>query len=286
MAGHYYVSVSPLHTPDGTLAGSVHYAHDITRQKKAEDDIRRLNENLERTVAERTRQLLDAQEELVRNEKLAFLGQLAGSVGHELRNPLGVMSNAVYYLKTLCDAPDGEAGEYLDIIKAEIENCQRIIGDLLDLGRIRMPRATKVSAVELVGAALAKCVVPESVLVRLDLPASLRELSVDPLQVGQVFQNLILNAVQAMPAGGALTVSAELEREAPAVRIRVSDTGEGILPENMAKLFQPLFTTKARGIGLGLALSKQLVEANGGRIEFESSVGAGTTFSVILPTSA
>ena len=140
LGGHYIISVSPLFAPDGTLYGSVHYAADITERKQAEEEIRKLNEELEVKVEERTKQLLDAQEELVRKEKLATLGQLAGSVGHELRNPLGVMSNAVYYLKTVMPDADENVKEYLDIIKSEINNSERIISDLLDFSRTKTPQ--------------------------------------------------------------------------------------------------------------------------------------------------
>jgi signal transduction histidine kinase len=132
----------------------------------------------------------------------------------------------------------------------------------------------------------------------MEIPETLPLLKVDPLQMVQVFHNLITNAVQAMPGGGVMQISIRLVAPAPVhapeghpqglplqdfVVISVTDTGEGISPENMKKLFQPLFTTKARGIGLGLTVCKNLTEANGGRIEVESEPGKGTTFSVILP---
>jgi signal transduction histidine kinase len=266
-----------------------------------------INEELRREIVERTKteeELQRVQEELIRNEKLAVLGQLSGSVGHELRNPLGVMSNAVYFLKTVLADADETTLEYLDIIKKEIDNSRRIIADLLDFARTRPPQTKKISASELIDESFGKCAIPENVALRLDLPATLPPLRVDPLQMGQVLRNLVTNAVQAMPNGGALHVAARLVSSdvgaglAPAhdpkgqpqglplqefVEISVADTGEGISPENMKKLFQPLFTTKAKGIGLGLVVCGNLTEANGGRIAVESRAGEGTTFSIVLP---
>jgi len=116
-------------------------------------------------------------------------------------------------------------------------------------------------------------------------PSVLPPAFVDPWQIEQVLVNLVTNAYQAMAEGGRLTIVADLI-EGDSIRIRVSDTGCGIPEENMGKVFEPLFTTRTRGIGLGLALSRNLVEANGGRIEVESEVGKGSTFTVWLPVAS
>ena len=233
-------------------------------------------------LRESTRQLAAAQEELVRKEKLAILGQLSGSVGHELRNPLGVMSNAVYFLQMVLAEADETTREYLGIIKHEIDNSLRIITDLLDFARTRTPQRVVVTAGELVRQSLERCLLPEQVTVTVDVPDRFPVLNVDPLQMEQVLTNLITNAVQSMPEGGALRVAAR-QFAGDFIAIAVSDSGVGITPENMKKLFQPLFTTKAKGIGLGLVVCKNLVEANGGQIEVESELGLGTTFTVLLP---
>jgi signal transduction histidine kinase len=272
---------------------------EIAERKRAEEETRKLNEELEIKVEERTRLLLDTQEELVRKEKLAILGQLSGSVGHELRNPLGVMNNAIYFLKTIMPDADDTVLEYLDIIKNEIDNSQRIITDLLDFSRTKSPQAKAVPACELVHDSLGRCVVPDNVKLHTELPDILPLIKVDPLQMGQVFQNLITNAVQAMADGGTLRIAAQLAQgskleiedsddksmktDTDFVEISVNDTGEGISPEGMKRLFQPLFTTKAKGIGLGLTVCKNLVEANGGHIEVASCLGQGTTVTVSMP---
>ncbi len=268
---------------DGRTKGIYGIAVDITERKCMEEEINALNAKLEQKVQERSKQLLDAQEELVRKEKLAILGQLAGSVGHELRNPLGVINNAVYYLTMVLPGADTKVKEYLDVIKSEVDASGRIVSDLLDLSRSREPNTTQLEPKQLIQESLGKCLVPENITVRTELAETLHQVAVDKLQMGQVFQNLIVNAVQAMPDGGTLHIRAEENREDRGVKITVSDTGAGISPENLPKLFQPLFTTKARGVGLGLTVSKRNTEANGGTLTVESRVGLGTTFTVLLP---
>jgi PAS domain S-box-containing protein len=278
----------PFRDLDGEFEGYIGACYDVTERRNAAEEIRRLNAGLEAKVEERTRQLLEAQEELVRKEKLAILGQLSGSVSHELRNPLVVISNAVYFLKEILGAVDQTVTEYLGIIEQEIENSLRIITDHLDFARTNPPQKTPVAVRGLVLQSLARCALPDRLAAALDVPEELPKLMADPLQISQVLTNLITNAVQAMPDGGELRIgAARVPGSRPGngeqVAIRVTDTGQGISPENMKKLFQPLFTTKVNGIGLGLVVCKNLAEANGGSISVESEPGVGTTFTVTLP---
>lgn len=259
---------------------------DITDKKLAEEKIRKLNEELEAKVQERTQALLDAQEELVRNEKLAVLGQIAGSVGHELRNPLGVMSNAVYFLQTVLSDADETTKEYLDIIKSEIAGSERIVSDLLDAVRTKPPQSAAVDVKTLIDQVLHKYTLPPSVALELDIPATLSPLRVDALQIQQVFRNLISNGVEAMPEGGKLTIRASEDTQTKSIAVSVKDSGIGMTPEQLHKLFQPLFTTKARGIGLGLVVVKNLAQANGGGVQVESAPGQGSVFTVTLPISS
>jgi PAS domain S-box-containing protein len=258
-------------------------ARDVSERERAEAEIRRLNEELETKVQERTRQLLEAQEDLVRKEKLAVLGQVAGSVGHELRNPLGVMNNAVYFLQTVLSDADETTREYLNIIKDEIASSERIVSDLLDSVRTKPPRPETVGVETLIAQTLRKCTIPSTVTVKLDIPQTLSPLQVDAQQIHQVFRNLISNGVEAMPEGGELEIRAVENKPEGQVVISVRDTGTGIAPDVLPRLFQPLFTTKARGIGLGLVVVKNLTEANGGRVEVQSEPGKGSVFSVVLP---
>lgn len=239
------------------------------------------SERLEEMVEERTKKLRDVQDQLIRKEKLSVLGQLAGGVGHELRNPLGVISNAIYYLKMVLPDADETVKEYLDTISSEVDRSTIIVSDLLDLSRSRPAEREQIAVSELINQALDRNSPPDEIEVAIEIPSDLPSLFAEPHQIGQVFNNLIINAYQAMPDGGKLTINAKAQKDK--VCLSITDTGSGISEDNKKNLFEPLFTTKARGIGLGLAVSKNLVEANEGNIEVESEEGKGSTFTVILP---
>lgn len=255
---------------------------DITDRKRAEQQLGQYADKLEEMVNQRTQELSEAQEQLVRQERLAVLGQLAGSMGHELRNPLGVISNAIYFLKMSQPDASDQIKEYLTIIENEARTSDKIITDLLDFARIKSVDRKAVSVSELIHRTLDRFPAPEQVDVILDIPLGLPLIFADPHHVVQILGNLTTNACQSLPStGGSIEISAALHENM--VAIAVLDNGSGIPPENIKKLFEPLFTTKTKGIGLGLAVSKKLAEANDGRIEVRSEAGKGSTFTVWLP---
>jgi PAS domain S-box-containing protein len=254
---------------------------DITERKRAEEALEAYSNRLEELVEERTQALTEAQERLVRQERLAVLGQLAGGVGHELRNPLGVISNAVYYLQATLSNADRTTQEYLIIISDQVKRAISIISDLLALAHTRTSEPELIQARDLLGSVLDHRPPPGEVHVVNQLPPHLPPLWVDSEQLREVLDRLVTNAYQAMPNGGDLRIDASVE--SGVVRISLSDTGTGIPQEHMDELFKPLFTTRARGIGLGLAISKNLVEINGGSIEVDSTEGVGSTFTLVLP---
>jgi PAS domain S-box-containing protein len=257
---------------------------DITERKWAEKALKEYSERLEEMVEERTKELRDAQEQLIRKEKLAVLGQLAGGVGHDLRNPLGAINNAVYFLNMVLEEPDPEVKETLEILSKEVKTSEKIISSLLDFARAKPPTRRKVNINEVVQEALSRIAVPENVEVVSQLDEALPIILADPDQLVQVFGNIILNAAQAMPEGGHLVVKSEVPSP-EWVAVSFTDTGVGISEEDLEMNFEPLFTTKAKGVGLGLAVTRTLVEGHGGIIEVESEVGVGTTFTVRLPMS-
>jgi len=271
-----------IHDSAGKAIRMVGAMLDITERKRTEKELKNYSEKLEEMVAIRTRELRDAQEQLVKKEKLAVLGKLSGGVGHELRNPLGAIKNVAYFLNMALENPDEEVREMIGILNKEVARSEDIITSLLDFARPKAPVLATVNLKRLVDETLKRYQVPPQITLVNSLGSTLPEIQADSNQLMQVFGNLIINATQAMPDKGTLTISSE-EMQPGWISVSVTDTGIGISDENMKKLFEPLFTTKAKGIGLGLVVIKTIVEAHGGRITVVSEVGKGTTFTVILP---
>lgn len=222
------------------------------------------------------------QETIVQQERLMVLGQLAGGIGHELRNPLGAIKNAVYFLNMSLENAGPEVMETLQIVEEEVANSERIITSLLDYARSKPPLKRKVAISHIIEEVLARINVPGSIVMENRFDETIPLLMADPYQLDQVFGNILLNAVQAMPQGGRLQIKAEIQ--APdLLAITFADSGVGIPAENLPRIFTPLFTGKAKGIGLGMAITKTFVEGHGGSIEVTSEEGQGTTFTVKLP---
>jgi signal transduction histidine kinase len=194
------------------------------------------------------------------------------------------MTNAIYYLGAVLKQAPAEVGEYLDIMRTQVTLAEKIVGDLLDFARIKAPQLEVVSFQEVVDQQLARAGSLDGVAISQDFPPNLPRIRVDRVQIGQVVLNLITNALQAMNGNATLRFRGRPGADG-FVRLEVIDTGMGMTSEQMGRLFEPLFTTKARGIGLGLAVSRSLVHANGGAISAESTPGKGTTMSVSLPVA-
>ncbi len=252
-------------------------ARDITERIRMEQEIRQKN-----------RELMETQEQLVRSEKLAAIGQLASGVGHELRNPLGAIKNAAYFIRRKLAATDIPAKEpripeFLDIIDEEVNTANKVITDLLGFSRISKPVVSPASVLLMVEDALERSPLPDEIEKLVDLGPEVPDALVDADQMRQVFTNIIANASQAMPEGGRLTIRAR--GGGNSVIIEFEDTGCGIPQDNLKKIFDPLFTTKAKGIGLGLSVCKSIVERHGGSIGVASETGKGATFTITLPAS-
>ncbi len=255
---------------------------EVAERKRVVEELQRHRERLEKLVEQRTKELEDTREQLELNERLAVLGQLASGVGHELRNPLGAIKNAAYFLNMVIEEPEEEVKETLEILEQEVVASERVISSLLDFASQKPPILRKVDLKDVVNKALSGINVPGNVEVVSQIDEALPEVIADPDQLGQVFTNIAYNAVQAMPEGGRLAVECQASGSEKVI-ISITDTGVGIPAEVLPKLFEPLFTTRAKGIGLGLAVAKTLVEGHGGTIEVQSEMGQGTTFTVILP---
>jgi len=278
----FLVNAVPLRDSAGEIDEILALSIDITERKRAEEALQEYSEHLEEMVEERTRKLREAQEQLIRQEKLAVLGKLAGGVSHDLRNPLGAIRNAAYFLRLAVDEPDPQVQEALGILEREVDRSEGIIRGLLNFARAEPPTYCEVAINQLLRRTVSRVSIPERIDLiwrqREDLPTILA----DPRQLEQVFENLIRNAVQAMGDGGRLAVETRAA-SSDDVTVSISDTGIGIPEENKERVFEPLFTTKAKGIGLGLSIVKTLVEGHGGEVDVRSEVGKGTTFTVTLP---
>jgi PAS domain S-box-containing protein len=295
-----------LKDAQGNVTGALSTAHDITERKRTEAALKEYSERLAQMVDERTRELRDAQDQLLRQERLTVLGQLAGGISHELRSPLGAIKNALYLLKLGQPSPDSETAEILQILEKQVAQSEHVITSLMDFARPQPPHRRATDVRDTIDLALAQSALPANIVVQREFAENLPELQADPDQLQIVFGNLIRNAAQAMPEGGTLTITARANMSFRAEReiylpkerdfslqkarlemtfleITFRDTGVGIAPEELDKIFQPMFTTKSRGMGLGLALCKLLVEGHNGKIQVTSQVGKGTTFTVVLP---
>jgi PAS domain S-box-containing protein len=250
------LSVSLIKSKKGKTIGVTLIIHDLTRRKQNE-------------------------EKIVENERFAAIGKLAGMVGHDLRNPLTSIQMATYYLKkNYGKGSTDKSLVMLENIEKSIQYSNKIVNDLLDYSREIKLKFEETSAKALINTALTLTPTPENIKV-INLAEDTPKLRADTLGMGRVFVNIIKNAFDAMPKGGTLTLkSTQVDDN---LEFSFEDTGEGMNPETIEKLWTPLFTTKAKGMGFGLPICRRLVEAHKGSIRVESELGKGTTFTVSLP---
>ncbi|MEJ2471843.1 MAG: ATP-binding protein, partial [Desulfuromonadales bacterium] len=259
--------------------------------KDARDEYQKLNETLVAKVIERTEEIAQVNDQLVRSEKLASLGQLVAGIAHEINNPLaGILMFANMFADD--DRLDQEQRDDALTIVHETKRCADIVKRLLDFSRTSIPDKQVRSLSEIMESTLAlvehHAEVNDVEIIRKyddDLP----DMEVDPNQMEQVFINLLVNACHAMPLGGRLTISMRTNRARDRVITTIEDTGQGITEENLGRIFDPFFTTKNQdlngisGTGLGLSVSYGIIQNHGGQIMVQSAVGRGTLFTIDLP---
>lgn len=262
---------------------------------KMAEEIKRLTEkNKELFAAERNRakelehiykDLRYTQEKLERTEKLAALGQLSTAVAHEMRNPLSIVRTSVYNLKSKLPRSNPEISENLEILEKELERAGKMIVDILEFSRpvelVCKPTDINMQIEDVINSLKQQGAWPGNIKLNLQLKEDLSRIPVDPESTRRVFINIITNAIEAMPEGGELKIFTDIENER--VKIIFSDTGGGIPEENLSKLKEPFFSTKRKGIGLGLPIVYEIVERHRGNIDVMSETNKGTTFTINLP---
>jgi signal transduction histidine kinase len=275
----YQMRIRPYLTQEKKIGGAVLSFADVTEIKRFEDEKRLHTANLERQVKAQA-------DKLVATENMAAIGKTAGMVGHDIRNPLQTIIGELYLAKSeLKKIPDGlgkeKVRESLDALEEQAGYINKIISDLQDFAKVLSPMLEEVDFKRVLQAVLSSVKVPDNIAVECSIGKSLRRLRLDRSYLQRILQNLVLNAVQAMPNGGKLLVSAAL-KDGKAV-VTVEDTGGGIPERVKSKLFTPLVTTKPKGQGFGLAVVKRLVEALEGTVNFESETGKGARFTLEFP---
>jgi two-component system, NtrC family, sensor kinase len=296
LASGNFDSAIPVRGDDefGSLAKSTNAM--MVNVKKSHEELAGWVEKLEEKVKERTQELRLAEAEVARGEKLAAIGQLAAGLAHELNNPLtGVLTFTSLLRKKM---PDGsEEAEDLDLVIRETKRCASIIRRLLDFAREKTPEKALVNLNQLVAETVRfveRSAALQHVEIMSELDDDLPRLSVDADLIKQVLINILVNAQQAIDGPGRITVRSRVlaprklagaSEACPVVEIAISDTGCGISPANMQRIFDPFFTSKevGKGTGLGLSVSYGIVRSHGGEIEVESTVGEGSTFRILLP---
>jgi signal transduction histidine kinase/putative methionine-R-sulfoxide reductase with GAF domain len=302
---------APLSTPDGRIVGVLSMDDPIDGQKPTKETLTPLElflhqaaitientqlmeglrearkqletyaEQLEQKVEERTRELKKSEEQLLKAQRLAVIGELSGMVGHDLRNPLTSIAGAEYYIKKQLSSKAGNrVKEMLDLIEKNITYSNKIVNDLLEYSREIKLDLTTCTPKTLISEALSFVEIPRHIHV-MNLTGSSPKMYADIGKIGRAFINIIKNAFDAMPRSGTVTIKSKKVRDA--VVFTLSDTGIGMSKETVKKLWTPLFTTKAKGMGFGLAVCKRIIEAHGGSISVESAPRKGTTFTVTIP---
>jgi signal transduction histidine kinase len=234
------------------------------------------------------KELRNSQVMLARTDRLAAVGTLAAGIAHEIRNPLVAVQTFIQLLPEQIDDPEFRT-TFLDLANSELARVSTLITDLMTFARpspATLDEAQVNDLVEQIVRLLTGQAKKQDVTLIAQLAPEMPPLVVDQGQIKQVFMNLVMNAIQATPAGGVVTISTSLARETDGQTwcvIEVHDTGSGISPEQKEQIFDPFFTTKETGIGLGLVITHQIIEEHGGSIQVESEVGKGTQFLIRLP---
>ena len=261
---------------------------DFVALQQAEARIAQHNNDLTLAVESKTREMEALMDQAVRQEKLAAIGQVSGSIAHELRNPLGAIKQSLFFLNRLyhtqrLDTTNPKVPEYLHLIEQEVDTANRVITHLLTLARTQQPQLQWVDLSRLIDEVLQQEDWGKEMHLHIICDPEPFLFWADHWHAEHIFMNLLRNAAEACSYRGTVTINAQVDVTAQQYAMAVSDTGCGIATDELEHVFEPLFTRKAWGTGLGLSLCKQLIEQLGGTITVDSQVGQGTTFRLRLP---
>jgi PAS domain S-box-containing protein len=276
---HLLGNACPLYDAEGKPRGSVAAFIDITERKAMQNKLEDYSKHLEKLIEEKTKQLKDA-------ERLAAIGETAGMIGHDIRNPLQAIIGELYLSKDCLqslpeNAAKHELADSVRVIEEQTFYIDKIVTDLQDYAKPLAPHIEEVDLENIVDSVLSTVDIPENIEITYSIEKGYPKLLIDSSYMKRILTNLVNNAVQAMPDGGTLTITA-YQKDQQAF-VSVEDTGEGIPEEARTKIFKPLFTTKAKGQGFGLPVAKKLTVALDGTITFESEKGKGTKFIIQFP---
>ena len=271
-----------LNDGKGNAIGIWSIVRDISEQKELQKNLEEHADILEKIIEERTKQLKDS-------ERLVTIGQTAGMVGHDLRNPLQTITGELYLAKDeVQDLPESpqksSLQESIAVIEEQAAYMDKIVSDLQAFVQPVRIDKKPINLKALIESVLLSIVIPSNITVQTQIGEGFPELKADLQLLKRVLINLVTNAVQAMPNGGQLSVVSEVNSQGH-IALTVKDTGVGIVDSIKTQIFTPLFTTKSRGQGFGLAVCKRVMEAHGGNITFESTEGMGAKFTIEFPTA-
>jgi len=290
----YVPDLSNSNDEIGDLCRAFMQMSDSLRDKQdeimdAQQELEKLNRSLENRVDARTRELKSAQDELIKKERLAAIGQMSSVVGHEIRNPLAVINNSIYFIKMKVAAagmtPDPKVVKHISIIESEVRQANGIIDEILGFARTRELNPKVQSLNTYIEELTMSFPVPGHIKLVQELTDANPMVNIDSDEMAQALRNLIKNGIEVMPEKGTLYIRTAVADEGRMAEIDVEDTGPGIPREALEKIFAPFFTTKARGTGLGLAVVKKVTDRHKGRLEVASTVGSGTCFKIFLPVA-
>lgn len=272
---------APITGSNGEIIGSVAIFEDISEKRDLENKLDLHMKHLEKLVSQQVEQLKNA-------ERLSAIGQTAGMIGHDIRNPLQAIWNETYMTKRCVDhLPESEDKnsiiEGIGTIEENLSYIDKIVADLQDFAKPPKPTLEQIAIEKIIHETISGMNIPETIRVSLMLEDGSLALMTDRIYVKRILTNLVSNAIQAMANGG--TISVKVKRNKNKALLSVEDTGQGIPLEVRDKIFMPLVTTKAKGQGFGLAVVKKLTEALKGNVTFESEIGKGTRFNIELPLS-